>query len=162
MKKKCTLIIAVIALILCLCACGSSAKNKDAVLPAFSQPKATQEAAPAEDAEASAEDAEEANEPEATEELAAEESAPSGIRPEFKEAMDSYEAFYDEYCELMAEYADNPTDIVLLGKYAAMMEKAQDMEEKFAAWEEDEMSSEELKYYLDVNNRIQKKLIDLF
>jgi len=85
----------------------------------------------------------------------------SEIRPEFKEAMDSYEAFYTEYCAFMEEYNENPTDLTLLAKYAAMLTKAEEMNEAFEAWDEDELSNEELEYYLDVNNRIMKMLVDV-
>ena len=83
------------------------------------------------------------------------------IRPEFKEAMDSYEAFYIEYCEFMKEYSENPTDLTLLAKYSTMLIKAEEMNEAFEAWDEDELNNEELKYYLDVNNRVMKMLIDV-
>lgn len=89
-------------------------------------------------------------------------TASTGIRPEFKDAMDSYEAFYDDYCEIMAKYTKNPTDLSLLGKYADMLAKAEEMDKKFNAWDEGSLSDEELKYYLDVMNRVQKKMIDLF
>ncbi len=83
-----------------------------------------------------------------------------GIRPEFKEAMDSYEAFYDEYCDFMKKYSENPSDLKLLIAYTEMLEKSTDMNEKFEKWESDkEMSNEELKYYLDVNNRVMQKLV---
>ena len=39
-----------------------------------------------------------------------------GMRPEFKEAMDAYEAFYKEYCELLKKYTANPTDFSILGQ----------------------------------------------
>ncbi len=81
-----------------------------------------------------------------------------GIRPEFKEAMDSYEAFYTEYCEFMKEYSENPTDFA---KYADMLVKAEEMNEAFEAWDEDELTNEELKYYLDVNDRVMKMLVDI-
>lgn len=84
-----------------------------------------------------------------------------GMRPEFKEAMDSYEAFYDEYCDVMKKYAENPTDIKLLTSYTDMLTKAVEMSEKFDAWEDNEMNDAELKYYLDVNNRVTKKLLDV-
>lgn len=84
-----------------------------------------------------------------------------GIRPEFKEAMDAYEAFYDQYCDFMKKYNEDPTDLKLLAEYTDMLSKAADMDETFEAWEEDELSSEELKYYLDVNNRIAQKLVDV-
>lgn len=84
-----------------------------------------------------------------------------GMRPEFKEAMDSYEAFYDEYCDIMKKYAENPSDMELLTNYADMLTKAAEMSEKFEAWEDKEINDTELKYYLDVNNRVTKKLLDV-
>lgn len=84
-----------------------------------------------------------------------------GISKEFKEAMDSYEAFYDEYCKFMKEYNKNPLDYTFQSRYIEMINKSIEMNEKFEAWDEEKMSDEELKYYIDVNSRIQKKLIDL-
>lgn len=84
----------------------------------------------------------------------------AGIRPEFKEAMDSYEAFYDEYCDFMKKYNANPSDRTLLDGYMDMLDRSVEMTEKFEAWDEGEMNDEELKYYLDVNNRVSKKMID--
>ena len=83
------------------------------------------------------------------------------IRSEFKEAMDAYEAFYDEYCKLIEEYKKNPTDLSLLGKYTEMLAKIDEMNKAFEAWDEDEMSTAELKYYLDVNNRVMQKMLDV-
>lgn len=88
-------------------------------------------------------------------------AAASGIRPEFKEAMDSYEAFYDEYFAFMENYKKNPTDFSLLLKYTDMLTKMADMDKAFNAWDQSDMTPEELKYYLEVNTRIQKKLVDL-
>ena len=83
------------------------------------------------------------------------------MRPEFKEAMDAYEAFYDEYCEFMEEYKKNPSDMTLLPKYTEMLEKVAEMNEAFEAWDEDELSDAELKYYLDVTNRVMEKMADI-
>ena len=81
-----------------------------------------------------------------------------GMRPDFKEAMDSYESFYNEYCDFMKKYKENPTDLSLLSEYADMMSKATEMSEKLEAWDEDEMNEAELKYYLEVNARVMEKL----
>lgn len=89
-------------------------------------------------------------------------TAASGIRKEFKDAMDSYEAFYDEYFAFMEEYKKNPTNLSLLSKYAGMLTKVEEMDKKFKAWESDSLTNEELKYYMDVLNRVQKKMIGLF
>lgn len=62
------------------------------------------------------------------------------MRPEFKVAMDSYEAFYDEYCDIMRRYTENPSDMELFTNYANMLTKAAEMSEKFEAWEDNEIS----------------------
>lgn len=84
-----------------------------------------------------------------------------GIRPEFQEAMDTYEAFYDEYCGFMKQYKENPSDLQLLAEYSDILSKAADMNEAFQAWEENELNNEELKYYLEVNNQVMQKLVDV-
>ncbi len=84
-----------------------------------------------------------------------------GMRPEFKEAMDSYEAFYDEYCNIIKKYAENPSDMKLLADYTNILTKGAEMTEKFNAWEDNDLNNAELKYYLDVNNRVTKKLLDV-
>lgn len=60
----------------------------------------------------------------------------------------------------MKEYSENPTDLTLLAKYSDMLVKAEEMNEAFEEQDEDELNSEELKYYLDVNNRVMKMLVD--
>lgn len=91
----------------------------------------------------------------------AEASRENGIRPEFKEAMDAYEEFYGEYCDLMKRYEDDPTDLTVLMKYLEMLTKAEEMTEKFEAWDEDDMSNEELLYYMEVNSRVVAMLLEL-
>ena len=85
----------------------------------------------------------------------------NGIRPEFKEAMDAYEAFYAEYCDFMVMYQENPTDLSILTEYADIMERAVEMDEAFSKWEDEDLTNEELKYYLDVNNRVMQMLVDV-
>lgn len=86
-------------------------------------------------------------------------AADSGLRPEFKAAMDSYEAFYDDYCAFMEEYNRNPSDLKLLAEYADMMGKLADMEEKFDAWEGEDLNNKELACYMEVNSRVTQKLL---
>lgn len=83
-----------------------------------------------------------------------------GLRPEFKEAMDSYEAFYEEYFEFMKQYADNPTDITLMKKYTDFVSQMVEADEKFEAWDGD-MNDDELKYYMEVQARIYQKLSEI-
>ena len=84
-----------------------------------------------------------------------------GMRPDFKEAMDSYEAFYDEYCEFMTEYKEDPTNLTLLAQYGELLVKEEKMVKAFEEWDEEDMNDAELKYYLEVNNRVLQKLADV-
>lgn len=84
-----------------------------------------------------------------------------GMRPEFKEAMDAYEAFYDEYCDFMVSYQKNPTDMKLIAQYGQLMTKMAEVNEAFEKWDESELNNEELKYYLEVSNRVMQKLVDV-
>ena len=43
------------------------------------------------------------------------------LDPEFKEMMDSYEAFFDEYIAFMEKYKENPTDMSLLSELSDML-----------------------------------------
>ena len=99
---------------------------------------------------------------EATEQTqAADTGMVDGMRPEFKDAMDAYQDFYVDYVEFMKKYKANPTDLSLLSDYADMMSDAADMDNKFNAWDQGEMNSAELSYYLDVNARVLKMLAEV-
>ena len=84
-----------------------------------------------------------------------------GMRPEFKEAMDSYEAFYKKYCEVLKKYNNNPTDLSVLKEYTELMGEADKMNKKFEAWDDSEMNDAETAYYVEVNGRVSKMLLEL-
>lgn len=84
-----------------------------------------------------------------------------GMRIDFKDAMDSYEAFMDEYVAFMKKYSDNPSDVGLLADYTKYMSKYADMVEKFDKWESEDLNDAELAYYIDVQARVSKKLLDV-
>lgn len=102
------------------------------------------------------------NDNEESETITPEQNKPlNEIRPEFKEAMDSYEAFYDEYCDFMKKYLENPMDMTLLAEYVDMVEQLGEMDEMFETWENNDLSDAELKYYLEVSGRIMQKMIEI-
>lgn len=85
----------------------------------------------------------------------------NGLRPEFKEAMDSYEAFMDEYVEFMKAYEQNPSDLTLLAKYADYMVKYSDLCDDFDKWDDEEMNDAETSYYIAVQSRVTQKLLEV-
>ena len=89
----------------------------------------------------------------------AEEGEDSGdLDPEFKEMMDSYEAFFDEYIAFMEKYKENPTDMSLLGELSDMITKESEMLKEMEGLDQSEMTEAELAYYLEVTERIYEKL----
>lgn len=87
-------------------------------------------------------------------------STVDGIRPEFKEAMDSYEAFFDEYIAFMKKYDESSNAASMLTDYTNYMTKYADIMNKMSALQNSEMSTAESTYYIDVTARINKKLIE--
>ncbi len=85
----------------------------------------------------------------------------TAIRPDFKEAMDSYEAFIDEYIAFMKKYQNaSATEMLgMLSDYTDYLEKYGEAVAKMQEWEGD-LNDEEMKYYLEVMTRINKKLTD--
>ena len=83
-----------------------------------------------------------------------------GIDPDFKKAMDAYESFMGEYVDFMKKYKANPTDLTLLASYADYMSKYADFVRDFSAWGDKELSNQELAYYIDVQARVNKKLLE--
>ena len=85
----------------------------------------------------------------------------SGIDPDFKAAMDSYEKFMDEYVAFMKKYKENPSNLGLLADYAKYMSKYADFVEDFEKLADEEMNAAETAYYIDVQARVSKKLLEI-
>lgn len=84
----------------------------------------------------------------------------NGLGADFKAAMDSYEAFVDEYVAFMEKYAaSDGSDLSILSDYADYVSKYAAFCEDFARWEEEELSKEEMAYYLEVQGRTTEKLL---
>lgn len=84
-----------------------------------------------------------------------------GMRKEFKEAMDSYEEFIDEYILFMKKYSNsNGTDAQLLKDYTTYMNKYTKAVQSFEKWEDDDLNAKEETYYIKVQTRVSKKLLE--
>lgn len=83
------------------------------------------------------------------------------ISPDFKEAMDSYEAFFDEYCKFIKKYSETDDTTGMLADYADYMTKYADTMEKMNAIDQDELSTSEAAYYVEVTTRIAQKLAEV-
>ena len=85
------------------------------------------------------------------------------IRPEVKEFLDAYEACMDEYVDFMQKYmnADPASMVSMLGDYYSILARYTEFAEKIDAFDENELTNAELVYYLDVTNRVSRKLLSV-
>lgn len=83
------------------------------------------------------------------------------IGKEFKAAMDGYEKFIDEYVTILKKYQKDPTDLSILTDYAKYMGEYADMMQKFEKWENEDLNTAETAYYIEVQARISKKLLEI-
>lgn len=98
-------------------------------------------------------------EPEETE---GKEALVDGLRPEFKKAMDEYEEFYEDYAAFMKKYnASGGTDLSMLTDYMNFMSQSLEVSAAFEAWNSEDMNDAELAYFLEVQTRVNKMLLDV-
>ena len=81
------------------------------------------------------------------------------IDPDFKETMDNYEAFFDEYIEFMQSYEDS-SDLKALADYTSMMSKYAEFTSQIDAIDTENLNDAELAYYTEVTTRVTQKLLD--
>ena len=85
-----------------------------------------------------------------------------GMRPDFKNAMDSYETFMGEYCDFMAKYNESDgSDLSLLSDYASFLSQYAEMAESFETWDSEDLTDAETAYYLEVQTRVSQKLLEV-
>ena len=86
------------------------------------------------------------------------------VTPEFKEMMDSYEAFMNQYCDFMVKYVnatnsgDSATLLAMTTDYANLVQQELDWASKIDGIDESALSPADDAYYLEVQGRVLKKL----
>lgn len=83
------------------------------------------------------------------------------IRKDFKDAMDSYESYVDEYVEFIKKYNENPSDITLISNYAKMLTKYNQLTKDFKKWKDSDLNDAEESYFIEVETRVNKKLLEI-
>ena len=102
-------------------------------------------------------------EPEATQEPAPTQ-APAGaasdsdIRPEIKEAIDSYEQFFKSYVDFMKSY--DASNVNVLGEYASFMEQYAETMQKLDEMENADLTDAETVYLTQAMLRIDQMLLE--
>ena len=99
-----------------------------------------------------------AEEPEPTQ--APEEEAPADdeIRPEIKEAIDSYVEFFREYAEFMKDY--DSTDLSALSSYLSFMQQYTETMQKLDDLENEDLTDAETYYFAQAMLQIDQLLLE--
>lgn len=82
------------------------------------------------------------------------------IRPDFKQAMDSYEKFFDEYIAFMKEYQTSDNPLGMITEYLEFMTQYSEAMEDLQNMDATSMTPAESAYYTEVMLRINQKLYD--
>ncbi len=82
------------------------------------------------------------------------------IRPDFKQAMDSYEKFFDEYIAFMKEYQTSDNPLGMITEYLEFMTQYSEAMEDLQNMDTTSMTPAESAYYTEVMLRINQKLYD--
>ena len=85
----------------------------------------------------------------------------SSVNPELKSYLDEYETFMNDYVEFMKEYKNSSDEVSMLTEYTNLLSKYSDYTSSIYNYSTDEMSAEDLEYYLDVTSRVTQKLTEI-
>ena len=86
-------------------------------------------------------------------------STTTGLRQEFKQTMDDYEDFIDDYIEFMKKYKNsNGTDTSMMSDYTRYMNKYSELSKNLQKYDANSMNSDELAYYMKVVQRSSEKI----
>ena len=83
------------------------------------------------------------------------------VTPSFKEAMDSYEKFFDEYIAFMKKYKESENPLDMMSEYSDYMTQYAETMQKMSELEDEELSDADTAYYIEVTTRINKKLLEV-
>lgn len=90
-------------------------------------------------------------------------SSTGDITPEVKEFLDSYEKFVDDYVKFMKNYMNNPSNMSsMLNDYNKILSALQEYENKLSQLNESNLSAADYKYYLEVVQRCNNKMLAIY
>ena len=89
-----------------------------------------------------------------------EEAAADGIRPEFREAMDAYVKFFDDYCDFCVKFSQAKDDPSMMMDYLTWLTDYSETMEKIDEIDEESLTPAEDAYYLEATLRIEKKCLE--
>lgn len=75
--------------------------------------------------------------------------------------MDEYEAFFQGYCDFMKKFQEDPSNLSLMSEYVDVIKQYTEAVSALDAIETNELTEDEILYYLDVTARIEGMLAEV-
>ena len=76
--------------------------------------------------------------------------------------LDDYESFMNEYIDFMKNYNNSDNALSMLSDYSKMLSKYAEVTKSINSIDTKSLSTEDYAYYLDVTNRVLKKMTELY
>lgn len=89
------------------------------------------------------------------------ESAEASAPQDFKETMDAYEAFMNNYVDFMVKYKDSGNVFSMAVDYTKLMGEYSEWAKKIEAIDESALSDEDYAYWIEVQSRVNERLLSL-
>ena len=83
------------------------------------------------------------------------------VNADFKNTMDAYEDFFNEYVDFMKKYKDSDDVVGMMADYTEYMSKYADMMSKMDEIDTDDLSAADAAYYAEVYARILDKISEV-
>ena len=81
---------------------------------------------------------------------------------DYRAMLDEYEDFMNKCCDFMEKYSNGSGDTLsMAADYAEMMSQYSGWAEKMDAVDESELSDEDAQYYIEVQTRINRRLLEI-
>lgn len=81
------------------------------------------------------------------------------VSADIKDALDSYEAFVDDYIEFMDRYKNSGDTASMMNDYLEYMQEYNELSQKIDAIDENSLSVADHAYYVEVMSRVSQKLL---
>lgn len=85
-------------------------------------------------------------------------SSGTGVDPQLKATLDSYEKFIDEYISFVKKYKDSNQPVSMLADYTKIMTQYADWATKLSEIKSENLSPADLGYYMEVTARCAQKI----
>ncbi|GEM_PF-2130045 len=85
------------------------------------------------------------------------------VSADVKKVLDSYESLMNDYCDFMVKYqsADSSDALAMLDDYYSILDEYTKAMDELNSLDTSTMSTADYEYYLDVTNRVSKRLLEV-